>query len=155
MRQPRNVLVYPFRVREGEPEYAVFRRADDANWQAVSGGVEDDEDLATAARRETLEETGWVDGELYALDMVGGVQRGDFAAHVHWPPHVYIVTKHFFGLDLGEDAAEVALSHEHREARWCGYDEAYALLRYDDDRTALWELNERLTLRELPPASPR
>ena len=156
MRQPVNVMVFPFRLgRDGLVEYAVFRRADDANWQPVGGGVEGDEELPAAARREAFEETGWSGGALYRLDMVGGVGRDDFAARVYWPSDVYIVTKHFFGLDLGPDAADVTLSREHRESRWCGYDEAYALLRYDDDRTALWELNERLRLGGLPPALPR
>jgi len=53
------VLVFLFRMTvTAGPEYAVFRRSDDANWQPVSGGVEDGEDLAAAARRETAEETG-------------------------------------------------------------------------------------------------
>jgi hypothetical protein len=40
------------------------------------------------------------------------------------------------------DATGVAieLSHEHVELRWCGQEEADALLRYDSNRSALWEL---------------
>jgi dihydroneopterin triphosphate diphosphatase len=44
------------------------------------------------------------------------------------------------------------LSHEHREFRWAPYDGASATLRYDDDKTALWELDARLRAGDLPPA---
>lgn len=38
----------------------------------------------------------------------------------------------------------ILLSHEHPEYRWIGYDDARRLLGYDGDRTALWELHQRL-----------
>ena len=39
---------------------------------------------------------------------------------------------------------EIKLSDEHPEYRWLKYDEAHKMLKWDSDRTALWELNERL-----------
>lgn len=33
---------------------------------------------------------------------------------------------------------------EKREFKWCTYDEAIKLLEWDSNKTALWELNERL-----------
>ncbi|MEU6718920.1 NUDIX domain-containing protein [Nonomuraea sp. NPDC046802] len=63
------------------PEYAVFQRADDSHWQSVSGGVEEREDLATAARRETTEEGGLAAiGPLFKLDMVRGVEGCPWSA---------------------------------------------------------------------------
>jgi dihydroneopterin triphosphate diphosphatase len=68
VRQPLQVIVFPFRVTAAGPEYAVFRRADDGCWQGVAGGVEDGEDLVTAARRETAEEAGLAGGRpVYTL----------------------------------------------------------------------------------------
>ena len=155
MRQPCVVLVFPFRVMVNGPQYAIFQRADDANWQSVSGGVEDDEDMATAARRETVEETGR-DGSspLYKLDMVSGVEKTCFAASAHWSLGLYIVPKHFFGMDVGQESTAVALSDEHRTFWWLSYDDAYRLLRYDDDRTALWELDARIRGNDLPEPVP-
>src|SRR5690242_7618219 len=119
MRQPCTVLVFPFRLTVDGPRYAIFQRADDANWQSVSGGVEDDEDLATAARRETVEETGLGrSSPLYELDMVSGVEKTCFAASSQWSPRLYIVPKHFFGMDVGQESAPVVLSEEHRLVRW-------------------------------------
>lgn len=40
------------------------------------------------------------------------------------------------------------LSSEHKEYRWVEYDEAMRLLKYDSNKTALWELNERLKMKE-------
>jgi dihydroneopterin triphosphate diphosphatase len=40
MRQPRQVIVFPFRMTEAGPEYAVFRRSDDGCWQGVEGGAD-------------------------------------------------------------------------------------------------------------------
>lgn len=152
MRQPRNVLVFLFRrtVTAG-PEYAVFRRSDDASWQPVSGGVEDSEDLITAARREIAEETGLSGmSPVYKLDMVSGVEKTCFAESKNWPGQLYIVPKHYFAVDVAEETAAIRLSSEHREFRWLAYEQAYAALRHDDDKTALWELDARIRARDLP-----
>lgn len=150
MRQPLNVLVYLYRTGRFGPEYAIFRRADDGHWQAVSGGVEDDEDLAVAARREVAEETG-LHGDLpmYQLDMVSGVEKSAFAASPYWPAELYIVEKHYFAMDVTRAETTMRLSDEHDQVDWLPYDPAYAALRYDDDKTALWELNSRIWHRHL------
>lgn len=151
VRQPFTVLIFPFRLAPGRPEYAIFRRADDSNWQGVSGGVEGAETLVQAARRETAEETG-LSGlrPLYKLDMVSGVEKACFAARKQWPASLYIVAKHFFAMDLTGSDGDVKLSGEHHEFRWMTCDEAYAALRYDDEKTALWELNARIGRDDLP-----
>jgi dATP pyrophosphohydrolase len=61
-----------------------------------------------------------------------------------WGPEVYVVSERAFGVCLNE-AQAIALSREHVEHRWVPYEEAARLLRWDSNRTALWELNERLT----------
>ena len=153
MRQPLQVTVFPFRVTAAGPEYAIFRRADDGCWQGVAGGVEEGEDLVTAARRETAEEAGLAGGSpLYKLDMVSGVARTWFAASKHWPGDLYIVANHYFAMDVAREPAPVVLSREHSEFRWAPYGEAFAALHYDDDKTALWELDARLQARDLPTA---
>ena len=149
MRQPLQVSVFLFRMTPSGPEYAIFCRADDGCWQAVAGGVEDGEDLASAARRESAEEAG-VSGRLFQLDIVSGVPRSCFEAARNWPKDLYIVTKHHFALDVGGEGAQVVLSCEHSEFRWAGFNDAHTTLRYDDDKTALWELDERLRAGDLP-----
>jgi len=115
IRQPYAVLVLLFRLTVAGPEYAVFRRADDGNWQGVSG-----------------------------------VERSCFAASASWPTGFYIVPKHFFAMDVGAERAAMVLSAEHDDFGWHPYERSYVALRYDDDKTALWELDARLRAGDLP-----
>ncbi|HWA63398.1 MAG TPA: NUDIX pyrophosphatase [Caulobacteraceae bacterium] len=145
-RAPLNVLVFPFRRGAERVEYALFRRSDDRDfWQGVAGGAEDDETPLAAAVRELREETGlgapserWI-----ALETRGSVPAKVFRDWPLWGPETYVVHKHAFGVDLS-DAGAVVLSAEHTEVRWLDFEAASTLTRYDSDRTALWELNERL-----------
>ncbi|MCD1216844.1 NUDIX pyrophosphatase, partial [Vibrio cholerae] len=41
-------------------------------------------------------------------------------------------------------SAEPQLSNEHTNFRWCGFQEASELLKYDSNKIALWELEQRL-----------
>lgn len=149
MRQPLQVTVFPFRMTPSGPEYAIFRRADDGCWQAVAGGVEDGEDAAAAAHRESGEEAGLA-GPIFKLDMISGVPRTCFAASRNWPENLYIVTKHHFAMEVNSETGQVVLSREHSEFRWADFNDANATLRYDDDKTALWELDARIHAGDLP-----
>ena len=58
-RQPLQVIVIPFRERDGGGyEFAVFHGADASMWQFIAGGAEDGETVEEAARREAGEEAG-------------------------------------------------------------------------------------------------
>ncbi len=47
-----------------------------------------------------------------------------------------------FGVIAGQD--QLNLSSENPEVRWMPFGDAEALLRFDSNRTALWELNQRI-----------
>jgi dATP pyrophosphohydrolase len=142
MRAPFQVLLIPYRRRPCGLEFAVLRRADAGYWQFVAGGGEDDETPAEAAARETREETG-LTGPLTPLDSFSTVPREGVGAAAHWPPDLYVIPQHCFAIDAG--TREIALSPEHTEVRWVPYERARELLKWDSNRNALWELNERLT----------
>lgn len=143
MRAPFQILVIPFRRRATGAEYAILRRSDAGWWQFVAGGGEDDETPIQAARRETREELGVSDTrEWIALDSMNTVPKDSFAASDSWDPNLYVVPEHCFGVDTGDQNLRV--SEEHTEFRWVQYDEACRMLRWDSNRNALWELNERL-----------
>ncbi|MCE5344332.1 MAG: NUDIX domain-containing protein [Eubacteriales bacterium] len=144
MRQPVNVHVYLYRKnQEGEWEYAVFQRTDDTKcWQGVSGGVEEGETIQQAALRETFEEAGVAaDAPLYRLDTVSSLPADIFAAHDEWGNDVLICPMYFFAMPF---EGEITLSDEHLDMRWCLYQNAYDLVYWHDQKTALWELNQRL-----------
>jgi dATP pyrophosphohydrolase len=145
-RTPLQVLVLPFRVFDGgRIEYAVFRRAgaDGECWQGIAGGVEEGETAEEAARREMMEEAGIPpECPLVLLDTQASVPASLFRDRPLWGPDTYVVPQRAFGVRLG--GHEIVLSDEHTESRWLGYDAAADLLRWDSNKTALWELNERL-----------
>jgi dATP pyrophosphohydrolase len=142
-RAPFQVLVLPWRRGGAGLEVAALRRADYDLWQFVSGGGELGETPEAAARREATEEAGLPpDAPLLTLDATATVPACWFTAWPSWPADVLVVREHAFAVEVG--ARELTLSPEHRELRWCGVPEAMELLRFDSNRTALWELHERL-----------
>ena len=143
-RAPFNVAVYPYRkIGEGEFEYALLKRADAGFWQGVSGGGEDDETPIETARRETFEETGISpDATFLQLDTVEPIPVTTFGVSYLWGEDLYVIPQYWFGVLAVERA--LVLSHEHTEYRWLAYEQARRLLEFDGNKTALWELNQRL-----------
>jgi dATP pyrophosphohydrolase len=143
-RAPFQVLVYPYRKHnEGEFEYALLRRSDGGWWQAVAGGGEENETPIDAARRESQEEAGIPpESHFLPLDTIESVRVTEFEDRKLWGESVYVIPQYFFGVLVQSD--RIILLKEHTEYRWLTYDDAMDLLRYDGDKTALWELNRRL-----------
>ena len=143
MRSPFQILVIPFRKGNSAIEYAVLKRSDAGYWQFIAGGGEDNETPEQAARREALEEAGIPrDMPLIRLDSTNTLPKDNFAAAGLWPGDLYVVPEYCFAVDLGKRS--IALSSEHSECRWVRYEESRNMLRWDSNRNALWEINERL-----------
>lgn len=144
-RAPFQVLVYPYhRVRAGGCEYALLKRADARYWQAVAGGGEDNESPLEAARREAYEEAGIpANSDFLQLDTVESVPVTEFRDSHLWGDTVYVIPQYCFGVSVKDN--RLVLSHEHTEYRWLTYEEAYALVKYDGNKIALWELDKRLS----------
>lgn len=143
MRACFQVLVIPYRYRSDQYEFAVLRRNDADYWQFVAGGGEEGETPIQAARREAGEEAGIdADGAFTALDSMAAIPKESFADAEFWPADVYVIPEYCFATEVGE--ADLHLSGEHAESRWLIYDEAHRMVKWDSNRTTLWELNERL-----------
>ena len=143
-RAPFNVGVFLYReAGDGEFEYALLKRADAGFWQGVSGGGEDGETPLETAKRETFEETGISpEAAFLQLDTVEPVPVIYFAGSRLWGEDVYVIPQYWFGVRA--DDRPLVLSHEHVAYRWLGYEQARRILEFDGNRTALWELNQRL-----------
>ena len=148
-RAPFQVLVLLFRlVGAGEAEFAVLRRTDDGHWQGIAGGGEDDETITEAARREALEEAAVPPtARFYRLKTQDFVPVSCFPGATEWPQDTYVVPQHFFACDA--TGLEPMVSDEHSDLVWLPYGEAHDRLRYDSNKTALWELSERLRRQDL------
>jgi dATP pyrophosphohydrolase len=142
-RAPFQVLVFPYRRQEdGEFAYAVFRRRDDGVWQAVAGGGEDGESSLEAARREAWEETGIAPSLPYLeLASTASIPVIHFA-ELRDREDLFVIPEYCFAVEIAD--SELQLSSEHVEYAWLPYSEARAVLRWDSNKTALWELDRRL-----------
>ncbi|TPV95354.1 MAG: NUDIX domain-containing protein [Myxococcales bacterium FL481] len=142
-RAPAQVLVLPYRGAYSTFEVAVFRRRDYDLWQFVSGGVEEGELVADAARREAWEEAGIErTAALVRLDSTTTIPACWFHAWSAWPTEVLVVPEHAFAVDVGDRV--LRLSDEHSEFAWLQPVAAMQRLRFDSNKNALWELQERL-----------
>jgi dATP pyrophosphohydrolase len=144
-RAPFQVLVYPYqKLRDNELRYALLKRSDEGWWQAVAGGGEDNETPTEAARREAREEAGVPeDSILLQLTTVIPVPVVHFYDSHLWGEDLYVIPQYSFGVSVS--SSQIVLSAEHTEFRWLRYEEAQTLMRYDGNRTALWELHSRLS----------
>lgn len=148
-RKPLQVIVIPFRERDGGGyEFAVFHRSDASMWQFIAGGAEDDETAEQTARRESAEEAGIPEGERFLrLDSRTSVPRAALSPTEHWPKDLLVVPEYSFAVDA--TGQELVLSHEHDKVRWLSFEEAARVLTWDSNRVALWELSERLKADQL------
>ena len=150
-RLPLQILVIPFRrTSAGGFEFAVFKRSDEGYWQAIAGGGEDNENPLKAARRESSEEAGIPPGSVfYRLDTFSTVPVYHFAAREHWPESLYVIPQYFFAVDI--TGHEIVISEEHTAYKWETYEKTREILRWETNKIALWELNERLLKNNLRP----
>ncbi len=139
------VLVFPYRLmRESKFEYALFKRMDEGFWQGIAGGGEDDETPLEAARRETFEESGINPGsEFIQLDTIESIPVTEFRESPSWGDQIYVIPQYCFGVRVDDRA--IILSEEHTEYKWFLFEEAYRQLKFDGNKTALWELDRRIS----------
>ena len=143
MKAPFQILAIPYKRINETPHYCVFHRADFEQWQFIAGGGEDDETPVEAAVREIFEESGVTVETVTELKSTSYIPTDIFPErHLYkWEPDTYVIPEYAFGFDGKED---MQLSHEHTECVWLTYEEARSKLKWDSNRTALYELNCRL-----------
>jgi len=144
-RAPFQVLIIPYRsTPDGGWEYLLLRRADAGYWQPVAGGGEEGETREQAARREAWEEAGVPpQADFLRLDAAETIRVTEFKDSPIWGDQVYVIPQTCFGAVVPSGWVP-RLSHEHSQFGWFSYREAHSLIRFDANRTALWELDRRL-----------
>lgn len=145
------VLVIPFIKNKEEIRYCIFNRsdseADEDLWQFVAGGGEDDEKPMEAAERELWEETGIKeDAVFYPLESTSYVPTSCFSMERRkaWGMDCLVIPEYKFAVQVKKD--NIKLSDEHKEYRWVNYDIATELLKFESNRTALWELDNKIKM---------
>lgn len=143
MRAPFQILAIPYKIENNLPLYCVFHRSDFDQWQFISGGGEDNETPIQAAKREIFEESGINAENVTKLTSMCYIPADIFKKHYlcSWPEDTYVIPEYTFAFSCEDD---IKLSHEHTEYIWLTYEEAKKKLKWDSNRTALYELNCRL-----------
>lgn len=141
MRAPFQVLAIPY-IKEGDKYlYAVFKRKDLSIWQAIAGGGEGDESPIEAFRREIFEEAGIDQNSPYIrLSSITTIPAVNICGLL-WGD-VVMIPEFSFGVEV--QSRELKISGEHIQYLWLICNDAIDKLRYDSNKSALWELNYRL-----------
>lgn len=144
MRAPLQVLVILYKKEKDEILYGIGLRSTRNIWQFVAGGAEDKETPIEAAIRELSEETGIniKEEDLIVLDSKTTIPVVNVTGTYTWGKDVFVIPEYAFAVDA--TSFQIKLSNEHTEFKWLEYDKAMNILTYDSNKSALWELNEKL-----------
>jgi dATP pyrophosphohydrolase len=140
------VLVIPYCIAENNIKYAVFHRSDMDTWQFIAGGGEtEDGSVLSSAKREAFEEASIpTNSEYTKLDTQCSISTEYFSARKIWGETCLVIPEYCFAVKI--DDSHIKISHEHTEYRWMNYDEAKNILKYDSNKVALWELDNKIKL---------
>ena len=150
MRLPYQTLTILYKKSNNKILYAIFYRNSHPIWQFISGGGEDNETPFKTVIREIKEETSLTieRKRVKQLDSRTTIPVLNITGKYTWGPDIYVIPEYAFAVEiLSHD--NIRLSSEHKEYKWVEYDEAMNKLKYDSNKTALWELNEKIKNRVL------
>lgn len=138
------VLVLPYRKYEGKILYCIFKRSDTDEWQFVAGGgEEEDKSPLISAKREANEEAGIAPDEKYsALETQCSISTEHFKkARSVWGEDCLVIPEYSFAVEVSSD---ISISNEHTDFEWVDYETAIMRLKFDSNKTALWELDNKI-----------
>lgn len=141
MRAPFQVLVFPYQLHESEVKVLIGKRSDTGYWQGISGGGEDTETSIEAAKRELKEEASLRGENWVQLESMCMLPKVYYSNHEQWHEHKYVIPEYAFMTRVQTD---VKVSEEHNEFKWLPVAKASQLVKYDSNRVALWEMEQRL-----------
>lgn len=145
MRAKYQVLVLPYK-KASEMLYCIFKRSDADCWQFIAGGGEtEDETVLASAKREAFEEASIPSTQKFtALETTCSISTECFSARTLWGMDCLVIPEYSFAVEVVND--DLHLSREHTMFEWVDYSAAMERLRYDSNKVALWELDNKLKL---------
>jgi dATP pyrophosphohydrolase len=142
VRLPVQVQGILFRKINGEIEYLLLKRSPEKEgfWQPVTGGLEEGETRLQALEREVLEETG-IKNTARIIENVDYFEYSD----AHFIKGYEFIKEYVFGVEVDSNEKVTIDGKEHSQFRWCSFQEALQLLKWDENKKALSRLNEILS----------
>jgi dATP pyrophosphohydrolase len=149
MRQPIQVQVFPVKVVSGQRIYLMLHRIARIGsfWQGVTGGVEGGEAILDAAKRELLEETGFVPIEIHKIDYTYSYPVEDRWRYLY-AAGVETIHEHVFVAQVDGQAMPSIDPEEHDQWEWCDLNRALGLLTWPGNIEALKRCDDFLSERE-------
>ena len=143
MRAPYQIISIPYRNKNNIIEFCVMHRADSPMWQFISGGGEDNETPLDTAKRETFEEYGINPTNLFKLTSMAYIPIDAVleSRRTHWDKDICVIPEYAFAFECEKDPT---LSSEHNKFIWLPYNEARKILKWDSNKVAMYEINERI-----------
>lgn len=135
MRLPIQVQGILFRRINREIQYLLLKRTPkkEGFWQPVTGGLEEGETKVEALKREVWEETG-------IENVVGIIENVDYFEY----SDAHFIKEYVFGVEVDPNERIAIDGKEHSQFKWCSFQEALKLLKWDENKKALSRLNEIL-----------
>jgi dihydroneopterin triphosphate diphosphatase len=132
---PIQVDVILFYAEKNKIKYLLFKRLKKRGgfWQPITGGVEEGETILYAARREVMEESGYLKVKnMYDLNY-------SFKFNIKEK----VITEHVFAFQVYDQNA-VFSQDEHSEIKWVTYYEALNMLKWDTNKESFKKINDFL-----------
>jgi len=140
-RAPFQVLIIPYIKTNNEIKYCVLeRKSPVGQLQFIAGGGEDDETPIEAAKRESFEEAQIQTDNFIKLTSMCYIPTHIFSEEQRreWG-NIYIIPEHAFAIELKTE--KIIISDEHVSYSWNTYTQARDKLKWDSNKTALYELD--------------
>ena len=145
------VLVLPYQNQDNKTLYCIFKRSDMDAWQFIAGGWEDEDDSPLiSAKREAYEEAHISYDEKYdTLETICSIPTECFKkARLVWGEACLVIPEYCFAVRITNE--KIKISDEHTSFEWVDYQTAVQRLKYDSNKVALWELDNKIRLGLIP-----
>ena len=141
MRLPVQVQGILFREIDRGIEYLLLKTTPEREdfWQPVTGGLEEGETKVEALKREVWEETG-IKNIARIIENVDYFEYPD----AHFIKGFDFIKEYVFGVEVDPNVRIAINGKEHSQFKWCSFQEALELLKWDENKKALSRLNEIL-----------
>lgn len=137
------ISVHLFRYKDSDLEFLMIKRATlGYNWQCVTGALEKGESSLECVKREIFEETGYIPALITPISFPQEYYTEKEGQGDEWPPQelqklVKDLKVHHFIARIDQPQDPVLNPAEHTDWKWCSYETAYEMIKWDIEKKNL------------------
>ncbi len=150
---PFKTLLFPYRfqMKDGLPtniEFAVVKKRSENHWQALAGQGYQKEAPLDSAKRSANEALGISQSLVFfELDSKAMIPL-EYALEDQWGDDVMVIPETCYAVKLDDDF-EFKLNDQYEGIKWVSYKDAIEIVKWDSNKTALWELKYRILSKKI------